>query len=106
MDDPILHHELNLRRVRQQREILEGIAIHQNDVGQVARFQLAEFVGPLHDLAAELSCSEQGLLGRHADVVDKVLEIAGIGAVRHPCKAIVAARKDADSALVHFAQRG
>ena len=56
----------------------------------------------LHDLAAVLGGGEDRLHRREAEQVDEGLEVLGVGALRRPGEAVVAADQDPDAAPVHL----
>src|SRR3954447_2662329 len=83
-------------------DILQQVAVDQQQVGEVALLHQPELVAHAHQLAAILGGAAQGLGRREAEQVDEVLEVAGVRALRRPGEAVVAADDDADAALLDF----
>src|SRR5215813_6829976 len=83
----------------QALDVGERIAVDEQEVGEVARLDLPELAGPAHDLAAHARGCHQRLRGSEAQHVDEEQEITGVGPVRVPGEAVVAAREDADTPL-------
>ena len=100
----VLHDRVDLVVVLQDGDVGERVAVDENEVGEEAGLDLAEVVGPEHDLAAELGGREDGLHRREPEPLDEVLEVAGVRPVRGPGEAVVAAREQLDAPLVHLAK--
>ena len=88
--------------VLEEGNFLQRVAVDEDDVGVVAREDLAQDVRVAHDLAAEGGGGEDALHGRVAEHVDEMGQVARVGAVRGPGEAVVAAGQDADAAPVHL----
>jgi hypothetical protein len=82
-----------------QRDVLERVALHQQEVGDEAFLHPAELVAHAHQLRAHDRRTAQRLGGRVAEIGDEVLDVAGVLAHRRHREAIVAADHDANAAL-------
>ena len=91
--------------VLQHGDVGHRIAVDQQQVGEVALLDLPELAAAHHDLAAVAGRRHQRLHRREAEILHEVFEVLGVGAVLDPGEAVVAARQDADAALVHLLQR-
>src|SRR5207249_3951412 len=105
VEDAVLHDREQLGGIAEDRQVREWIAVHQQEVGEVAVLELAQLAAHHHDLAAVAGGREQGLHRGHPDVFHEVLQIARVLAVGREGEAVVAAGQHADAALVHLAER-
>ena len=90
------------RLVLQDADVGDRIAVDQQQVGEIAGLDHAELVAHAHDLAAVFGRGEDRLHRREAEHVDEGLEVLGVGALRRPGEAVVAADQHADAAPVHL----
>ncbi len=86
----------------QDADIGDRVAVDQDHVGEIALLQHAEFVAHAHNLAAEFGGRQDGLHGRHAQKVDEILDILGVGALWRPGEAVIPADEDANAAPMHL----
>ena len=90
------------RLVLQDAHVGDRVAVDQQQVGQIAFLDHAELVAHAHDLAAVFGRGQDRLHRREAEHFDEGLEVLGVGALRRPGEAVVAADADADAAPVHL----
>src|SRR5690348_2750333 len=102
----ILHDVVQLVVVLQDGDVVQGVAVDEDQVGEVAGLDLTELVGAEHDLPAEGGGGQDGFHRGEAEPLDEVLQVASVSAMRSPGEAVVAAGQDADAAAVHLAQPG
>src|SRR2546422_2594947 len=101
VEPAVLHDHEDPRPVLQDPDVVEGVALDEEEAGAVTRLDRAKVVGPPHDLGAEPGRRHERLHRREAEEVDEVPEVPCVGAVRVPGKAVVSARQHADPALTH-----
>src|SRR6478735_4372194 len=97
----VFHHRQDAGLVLQDGDVLERVAIDQQDVREVALTDVAEDLAHAHHRAAPCSGREESFHVAHADVLDEVFEILGIGSVRGPRETVVTAWQDPDAAFAH-----
>src|SRR5215831_494405 len=104
----VLHDRKQLAGILQNGDIRQWIAVDQQDVCQIAGFNLTELVAHHHDLAAVLGGGHDRVHRREAEQVDEVLDVAGVAADRIPGKAVVTAGEHTHPApleLLHILDR-
>src|SRR5581483_1867618 len=99
LDYASLQHGDKAAAVLQNADIGENVAVDNQDIGKLAPFQGADLVVPPHDLGARFGGARDRFQRRKADVLDEEAEFAGIGAVRAPGEAVVAAHAEAAARL-------
>src|ERR1700751_5824577 len=104
MEGPALHDRLQPVSVLQDRDVAERVAVDEDEVGEVAGLDLAEFAGLAHDLPALSGGRQDGLHRGEAEKLDEVLQGAGVGPVRAPGEPVVSAGQYPDTPLMHLAQ--
>jgi hypothetical protein len=93
----VLHDAVQPVVVLQHRDVGEGVAVDEQEIGEVPGLHLAQLVGPQHDLATPCGGGDDRLHRREAEQLDEVLQVPRVGAVRGPSEAVVAAREDLDA---------
>src|SRR5215469_7445199 len=100
-----LHDEGEALVVLQDAYVGQRVAVDQQEIGQVARLDLPEFMASPHDLAAGTRRGLQRFARTESEMLHEMLEVAGVGALRIDGEAVVAADHDANAALLHLAMR-
>jgi hypothetical protein len=88
----ILHDGEEAVAILEYRNVRKRIAVHEQEIGEIARHDLPKLVAKSHERASVAGRSDDRLHGRKAHQVDEVLEIARVATVRIPQEAVVAAR--------------
>src|SRR6266403_2272229 len=83
-------------------EILEWIAVDDQQVRQVPFLDLPQLAAEAHDLAAHFRAALQGFARRITQQIDEMLKIAGVGALRGLGKTVIAPDDHPDAALAQF----
>src|SRR5437870_10365022 len=102
VDLAVFHGQCEPRGILEDSHVARRVAIHHQQVGEVARLDLPQLVATAHELAAELGGGDQRLDRRVAEELDEPLQVARVRADRVVREAVVAAGEDADPALAHF----
>src|ERR1700730_17485279 len=97
-----LHDEGEALIVLQRADILQGVAIDQQQIREITFLHQAKLVAALHDLATGAGRRLQRRAGREPKVGHEVFEVAGVGALRSGGKAVVAADNNTNAALAHL----
>src|SRR5580765_4546444 len=95
----VLHDHAERGPVLEDLDVREGIAVHEQQVGEGARLHHAQFARAPHELAAEPGRGHEGLHGRKAEDLDEDPEVLRVRAVRGEHEAVVAPGEDPDAAL-------
>src|SRR5882724_2020981 len=95
--EPAALHHREAVSILQHRDVLQGIAAHHHEVGQLARLQRADPVLHPHQLGAVPGGARDGLEGGEADDVHEDLDVLRVLAVRVPREPEVAARAHPDA---------
>src|SRR4029077_7590192 len=98
----ILHDRERPLFVARNADIGQRIAVHQEEIGEIARLYLAELVAHLHDLPAELGRRDDGVHRREVEQLDEMLDIPRVRADRVPGEAVIAAGQDAHAPLLQL----
>lgn len=72
-----------------------GVAVDDEEVGEFARLEGAEFVVGSHDLSAGFGGAGDDFQGGESNILDEEDQFAGVIAVRVPAEAVVAAHAEA-----------
>src|SRR5258705_6679292 len=94
-EPPALHHR-QAAPVLQHRDVLQGIAAHHHEIGELADLERADPVLHPHELGARPGVARDGLERGEADDVHEDLDVLRVLAVRVPGEAEIAARAHAD----------
>ncbi len=94
VNSAIDHNHVQLIVLLKNGNIFQWITINQNDVGKVARLNLAQLIFP-HKKFCNTSRGRDDRLHRcEIQELDKVLQVASVSAMRSPGKAIITATVD------------
>ena len=72
--------------------------LHDQHVGKIAVANPSDAIFHLHRLSAVDGGAHERLLSRISEPLHEVMQIASIGAMRRPCKSVVAADQHAHAA--------
>lgn len=97
------HDDIKLVMVLQDLDILQGVPINQDAVGEVPFLDLAKLVRAHTQLRDAGGRRNDGFHRREVEELHEVCEIPRISPVRRPREAVVATGKDDDAAAVHLA---
>ncbi len=91
MNSAIDHNHVQLFVLLKNRNIFQWITVNQNDVGKVARLDLAQLIFPHKKFCNTSRSRDDGFHGCEIQELDKVLQVASVSAMRSPSEAIITA---------------
>lgn len=97
MELAVLHDAVQPVVVLQHRDVGEGVAVDEQEIGELPGCTLPSSSGRSMISPPPRGGGDDRLHRREAEQLDEVLQVPRVGAVRGPSEAVVAAREDLDA---------
>src|SRR5882757_6545174 len=97
-----LHDDVQVFLMHDEVKIFQWIAVDQKQVGNIAFLHLTKLIAQAHHLSADARAALQSLVGRKAEQIDEMLEVACVVALRRLSKAVVSTDQYAHSAFAQL----